>query len=742
MHKKVFALLTAIMLVSAAPGVCAADVTDGGFEVNPVSEGTCFTIGSPVCGINGTEELGDLAVGDRIGITLDGEWTDEEIPGMTAVCTLRDANNSVRAACAAPAAEGGGFRFTLQMTAPTALKYGEYTISTYLWEGALCQRIFTEGDTVCGAVSGELKQTAWTGLGGGFSISSRERYEGLSSLQISAGGEPSDEVMYTEAEAEPRRVQRLRFAAKGDTDFGYDVLSDGTSLLSGGAGRFEPSADWSFPSGAAFETDESGRVRIEFKNCGGAGRSYVDCVELTKNLVECEDFTLSRSKRSGMFRVVGDRLYTFSFDSLGDACTAYVKCGGKVIAYYDAATTGETAENTFDFYADDTQTELEYIIFSRGDAEVSNVYIGECSYDIIENGSFESSDYSPWYMRSTSTAEEPLQIINGYKGKGLMLTGREMYYTGIAQNISGGLSKFGLGKYKVSGYMRFDGTDAPQKISVRIQAQTANSSKGIPALQFGSTISDIGNEWQYFETVMDINSFGVDEAGNQLSALGSAKEDGIIKFETASGVLTDFCVDEIKLEAVDTGYEPPVYDEIEDESDMTDEPVTGDSFLQNGDFASGVTEPWAIRGKGGDETIELVEGALGSGDYGVKLSNRTYYYTGISQKIYESLNEHGLGKYKISGYVRLDGEGASGNVAIRVLTKRKPDKIYTAVILSDVGTEWKRFETEVDITSFGTDSGGAELTECSADGVLYIETAKGNLADLCIDEFKMYKAED
>ena len=552
--RKAICIMAAVALVFGCMTASYADkVLDGGFETNLLNDEKTFEIGIPVYRVGGSEPE-RLSAGDVITMSLDGKWLGEEMSGMIAVCVLYNEKGTAKAmSYAEPSDTGGnGFRCEVQLAVPETLEEGKYRLSTYIWQGLKCEKIFTEGVSYCDGANTEVKNTEWKGISGTISLSSEEKYEGLSSLKIKSVQPASQNAAVIETNVPAAGVWRLSFAAKGSSAFGYDVIApDGTSLIADGEKTFETSEDWYLPSDGVFDTGNAKTVRIVFNDKAASGVSYVDSVSLEKSLFREDDFELSGSSRSGTFAVAPDRVYTLKFNSIGDEYTVYIRQDGRVIAHISAPASNDPSATSMDFYADSACRAVEYEIFSDGYVQISNLSVAQATSDIIVNGDFESGSQTLWYIRNAVYGNK-LVLIEGKNGKyGIKLTKRNNVFNGIEQNISKGLNRFGTGEYKISGYVRFDGADASGEVAVKVMTQ-----KTPQKLYVLKPIPDVRNDWVYFEEIINIAEFGADESAEEFS------DTAVVFVNTNSGVY-DLCIDDFKMEAVGRNPEPPVYTEIE-----------------------------------------------------------------------------------------------------------------------------------------------------------------------------------
>lgn len=554
MRKAIVFVLSAVMVFCGIVPSYAYSVSDGGFETNLLTPEKIFEVGNPLYTV-GEDGINNLKAGDTITMTLTGKWLGEKKSGMIAVCVLYDENGTAKAMSYGEPEDIGenGFRYVVSLKISEAYDKGKYRLGTYLWQGLDCKRVFTEGYGYCSGANTKVRNTKWEGIEGIISLSSEEKYSGLSSLKIESSEKTSKNAAVLEAAVPAAGVWRLSFAAKGNSAFGYDVTSsDGSSLIAGGDRTFECSDDWNFPCDAVFDTGNDETVKIVLSDKDVSGISWIDDIAFEKTLYKNEGFNLSALSKTEEFAVAPNRVYTLKFSASGDECKAYIRINGKIIAHISVPASGSPAENSMDFYADDDCLNAEYEICSNGNTQITNLTVSQASSDIIVNGDFENGSEQPWYIRN-KVYGNTLSLIEGKTGEyGIKLTKRRDVFNGIEQNISDGLNRFGTGKYKVSGYVRFDGADAPGEVAVKIMTQ-----KTPQKLYVLNPISNVQNDWVYFEEIIDIDRYGTDDNAQEFS------DTAVIFVNTNVGVY-NLCIDGFKMEALGRNPKPPVYTEIDE----------------------------------------------------------------------------------------------------------------------------------------------------------------------------------
>lgn len=761
-----FTALAAAVLTAAIPFGAQAALNDGSFEVNAFDE--LLHMGAPY--YTGLSASGDIASGSAVTMHMPLVYEGDEEKSVAAIVTITDENNSVKSiSYESKTVVRGDTELTAELASPDTLRAGKYTIKTYLWDNIDFKKIYCEDFKFSPGNNPDIKSSAWN-IGRTFSLTSKEAAEGLTSLAVqSDGGDES--VTHQETKITHGRVYRLDFAAKGDSCFGYDVTDSDMNSLIGGKKYFNGSNDWSFPSDEVFYSDEDKTVKVIFYDADANGTSYIDSAALTTELISNGGFEygddgfifkkgceitdeyasggeycakINKSSLSKKITLIGNNAYNVSCDLRGDMCYVLIRDeSDKVIAHKSLAA-GDFENTEFEFYApSDGLYTLE--IMSNGTAYADNLCIWQTEKNLISNSDCEEDFDGNWKVRGQTDTTLLTRIEGAESRYGVMLSGRPYYYTGLSQSIFDKINNYGIGKYKITGYVKYGNEIGKGTVNARFMALRGNTKDGTADKIFTEPITGVGNEWLYFEKEFDIDSFGIDASGNILDYCSdSSTMNGVLYFETASGDICDICVSDVRMEAQFERRVYPEYDEFE-EPEVT---YWSKNIIENGDFENGSTEPWKIRGsKTGVETsLVNADGADGS-LFGMKLQNRPLYYTGVYQSVREGLNRHGMKQYKISGYVRFDDDSEeAGKISLRLQTQAVNAKagISKAVIfgadITGVTNEWTYFEKYLDVNSFGTDSEGNQLEQCGSagqDGVLYFETPSGNLRDFCIDDIRL-----
>ena len=121
----------------------------------------------------------------------------------------------------------------------------------------------------------------------------------------------------------------------------------------------------------------------------------------------------------------------------------------------------------------------------------------------------------------------------------------------------------------------------------------------------------------------------------------------------------------------------------------------------------------------GSEGVALARVADATDETGTNkclaVTGRTSHNHGTQLQIAEYLNQHGWGTYRLSMKLRADVEegGSPGGFAVTVMTDGSPSKASYTVYPSSIGSVWKEYSVDIEITSFGNDNEGNPITTCS-----------------------------
>lgn len=544
MLKKIAFIVAAAMCTMTAASA-AENISNGGFEVTPFGGG--FEIGTPIHSVGQNRNFGDIEENEIIETSLSGSGALPQ--DAVALFILKDSVNcALDMSFSRVQKTGNDFSFSSRLTAPKKLKKGEYRLSTYLWNGLSCREILADGFEFSNGSSPLVHGVSWNGIEKTARLSSAEKKSGYTSLCISPYGGETANVTNTVA-IENSGVKRFKVSAKGTAAFRLDISNANGETL--GGREFTPDEQWNDVCGAVFGASSGDEVTLSISGVGDGGETFIDDAVITDELIDSADFTLSGQKKTGSFEVIPLKRYTFSFNSNGSPCTAYIKSGNDIIAYKTSDSAAEKTE--FDFYPTEGQNELSYCIFTDGTAQVSNVSAKEISRNIIINGNFddysEESGFYGWKVEDRGT----LCLTEGYDGQNaVMMKDRGNAWKRIAQPITEGLKRFSIEgdlDYKVSGWVKYDVADmeggVPMSMVIRTddQTQTAihidNAEKGI--------LQNVGNEWQYFENEINIQKFNKNDAAAECVAATFYLESG----SNAGAYKTaNICLDDIKVEAL------------------------------------------------------------------------------------------------------------------------------------------------------------------------------------------------
>lgn len=445
-------------------------------------------------------------------------------------------------------------------------------------------------------------------------------------------------------------------------------------------------------------------------------------------------------------------VYTMSASLKGD--DAYLKVlnsDGDVIAFKLFDTSNVYSSNSMDFYV---QESGEYFVEVRaeGSTYVDCVSVKAASDELVLNGKFlEGQDL--WRVRGGVGSAS---IVDGIDGSmAFCLTGRTQYYHGIAHQVADRINNYGIGRYKVSCYAKYADENMSNGIlTLGFTGQYENKDKGTATKNYTKQIQGLSSEWNYFETVFDITTFGTDEFGNELMWCPSnTTSEGALYFETGNGDANGFCITNVSMTALDKRKVYPEYgtydgpgepSEAEPEPEPEPEPELIEvDVISNGSFDEGKYDGWNMRGNNSDTKLTIISPGANDTAYGLELSGRNVYYTGVYQSLKTALNTYGKRVYKLSGYVRFtEGTDAADVKAVIQTTAKNgsvPAKMYTYDIKNVTG-EWKYFEYEFDINRFLHENGGEdidEITQKDSSCALYFETKKDNLRTFAIDNISL-----
>lgn len=140
---------------------------------------------------------------------------------------------------------------------------------------------------------------------------------------------------------------------------------------------------------------------------------------------------------------------------------------------------------------------------------------------------------------------------------------------------------------------------------------------------------------------------------------------------------------------------------------------TDNNTVKNSALEYGITTLWEIHFGGKDAHLTAVEGV--DGKNGVMVTGRTKDYVGIKQYIGDEINKYGTGSYKLSGYAKFPNGNGDNSLAFSIYFRgvdsdSKTQKSYGPTF-KGLGNDWTYFERTLDITSFGKDEGGNDITD-------------------------------
>lgn len=579
--QKRFGIFAAALLMFA--NAFAAHISDGGFETNAFLDGV--RVGNPIYTVNDEFVSGGIDKGDIIESELCVIYDGGAEQSFTALTAVYDENDTMRAlSYDTKKTSGGELLLKSSVSAPEAFSDGKYTIRTFLWDDVNLNFIYTDVFG-CGKNLERYVNTAWN-MEGGFSSSSEKAFEGLSSLKLKNNG--GDSICTQNAYVDGGKILKLSFAATGDAEFDYDIKDKDGNPLTEAECAFLGSDGWTFANKAVIAPEEDCEVVISFKNRKSGNVSYIDNVEISENLVSNGGFeygemgflclgthSVSDDAKSGenslcldngmvkqRIFLIGGKVYNFSADIKGS--NSYLKVTDDqngCIAFVKSASSSLFKAKGMDFYVENSGM-YDVCLITEGKAYFDNLSLTKASDDIIVNGSFEDGT-SSWDMRGTTAAV--LKVTEGANGKnGLMLSNRTQNYYGIKQQVAKNIANYGVGKYKISGYVKYADPGAePGSVAVKFNGLYSDKKK-----IFSENITGVGGfEWKYFEIIFDIDNFGTDDGGNTLYECPTGKNDGVLYFETLKGDTQSFIISDIKMEALGGRIVNPEYGEYDGPAD-------------------------------------------------------------------------------------------------------------------------------------------------------------------------------
>ena len=767
-------LVAAFVVSLIAMPVNADLLKDGGFEVNAFDES--INVGAPY--YTGLGIDGDIVANSTITMYMPLSYNGSEEKSFTAVTTIIDNDNTVKY-ISYDTFSDDDTELTLQITPAESFAKGEYTIKTYLWDKMDFTRLYCEDFGYSYGNNADMRTSAWT-IGNAFVPTSGEKAEGLTSLMLNSVADSESETSQI-VRAKKDMLYRLDFAAMGNSYFGYDVTDETGNSLIGGKQQFSGAVEWTYPSQAMFTLDADKNIKTVFYDSDVSGVSYIDDVAITTNLVangsleygddgysfEDGSYITNEAASDGEYSVkltkssfgrdiclLGNEFYNVSAELMGDTCYLTVKDPqGDVIAHKYLSSGEDFGNLGFEFYApEDGIYTIEAI--TAGTAYADNISLCQTDKNLITDADISENFADSWKIRSETNENTIITRIKGAESEyGLMLSGRPKYYTGLSQSVLEKLNLYGVGKYKISGYVRYGSQAGGGTVNAKIMAMRGVAKDGTVDKVIATSITGVTTDWMYFEKELDIDNFGVDAAGNVLTKCSDGHNmNGILYFETPNGDTNDICISDVRLEAMFDRTEYPEYDEfVEPEIEYWSK-----NLLENGDFETNSADPWKMRGNkaGVTTTLGPVSGGADGSSYALKLSGRPYYYTGVYQLIRDALNTHGTGEYKISGYARFDDSSSdSQSISLKIQPQAKNTSagINSALIyfanVNGISNEWTYFETTINVESLGKDSSGNELAQCTTgnqDGIFYIETLSSQAIrdNLCLDNLKIVRKVD
>lgn len=172
-----------------------------------------------------------------------------------------------------------------------------------------------------------------------------------------------------------------------------------------------------------------------------------------------------------------------------------------------------------------------------------------------------------------------------------------------------------------------------------------------------------------------------------------------------------------------------------------EEPLDYDkNLVENGDFESGDLTGWSNRG-GTTMNIAVTNEAAHSGNYGIKVSERTGSYQSAEQNITELLKKYGKGMYDVSAFVKLAEGSDSTYITITIADTAIPNADphwgakHIQIRGDNIGNDWTEIKNTVNL-SWDGELAGAWITIETASS-----TADLNFDDVVVKKYKEPEAE-
>lgn len=544
MKKLHFTILSAAMIFSLVmPSYAQADlsgkssayISDGDFEIRSADEN--IAAGAPIYTFDD----------EGVNMKINGKNTGGE-KSITAVFAAYSKDNML-----------------LGITYDKKNVLGDFELSASLALGANAQsavlKTFLVDDISAGFIYTDNFDTSLAG-GMNFSdygwkfkdnatISSEEKYSGLSSLKLESGSANNT------VNAESNSIYKLSFYAKGGEITYGDENAEKTS---------DACDEWSVRT-TAIETGDDGKASIMFK--GGSEKAFIDNLSINKNLItnpgfengseayedngensvsdnflDGEKAILLNGGISQKVSVVSGVYYTLKYYSKGGETTLYVKDKNEnIIAEKTFEASDSYRFNHLEFYAPDSEVVFE--ITTSSESVIDCLNLEKSDNNIIMNSLYDYDVTTLWDIQS-GNSNTRLSVTEGVDGKnGLMITGRNKDYIGIRQYIGDEINKYGVGVYKLSGYAKFP--KGANKLTFFIFFRGIDDDDSTQKY-FYASFDNIGEDWTYFEKDINITHFGKDENGNLITdkCIVSPRS-GYIRVCTPKPIVDDFAICDLKI---------------------------------------------------------------------------------------------------------------------------------------------------------------------------------------------------
>ncbi len=353
----------------------------------------------------------------------------------------------------------------------------------------------------------------------------------------------------------------------------------------------------------------------------------------------------------------------------------------------------------FGAQVDWSEAEWKVTITTKAEEAAPSEEVKPAGENILLNS--ECDDIESVWNKAGGQKNSVLSVEKDGDNSYISLSKRTAYYEGIEQkNIADALNKNGVGKYQLTGKIKFDGASTPETAEVYIIANSLKEK--YTKYNTYNKIENVGGEWQEFSITIDTSAleFTTWPADASISIKGNK---ATFNAETA------LCIDDVKLVPVDT--------KVVEETDKTETTPTtsttpaAPSTSGKGE-ASNVTKEEAAKNilvNGGMDSEEAWSKAGGipkavtltyeeeDGNKYLKFAGRTADWMGVEQLDLAAKLKPGK-TYVIKALVKIENDtAAAGAVEFYLLSKENKDYKYYKKI-SNIGDAWKNIEFEITLS--------------------------------------------